>query len=234
MTAVAALGACLLLASGVTGAGLAHDVAPSAPLGAGLGRGRAESPLQRIVVAKAEAASSGGSVEKSVFIRATPEECFRVATAYEDYPKWAKATAGVSVLSRTGELGKQVEMRMGMFGIEVKSTFEYSYNRPTQMEWKSVAGNIKELHGQYTFLPEGEGTKVIYKLRVEPGFPLPNMVKQATNRAICTTALGELKSYTENPKTLARLRGANGKAGVSRQQLHEQLLEACLSSAHIM
>ena len=143
MTAVAALGACLLLASGVTGAGLAHDVAPSAPLGAGLGRGRAESPLQRIVVAKAEAASSGGSVEKSVFIRATPEECFRVATAYEDYPKWAKATAGVSVLSRTGELGKQVEMRMGMFGIEVKSTFEYSYNRPTQMEWKSVAGNIK-------------------------------------------------------------------------------------------
>ena len=172
---------------------------------------------------------------------------------------------------------------------------------------------------------------MIYKLRVEPGFPLPNMVKQATNRAICTTgapfcilaqpprttaayayalpglphacvaacshghrlsvtpqlsspcatlvwhcwshdcdmrrsmrlrtpssacahvcagsqsllrmrlsrarcspALGELKSYTENPKTLARLRGANGKAGVSRQQLHEQLLEACLSSAHIM
>ena len=28
---------------------------------------------------------------------------------------------------------------------------------------------------------------MIYKLRVEPGFPLPNMVKQATNRAICTT-----------------------------------------------
>lgn len=145
MPAVAALGACLLLASGVTGAGPAHDVALSAPLGAGLGRGRAESPLQRVVVAKAEAeaASSGGSVEKSVFIRATPDECFRVATAYEDYPKWAKATAGVSVLSRTGTLGKQVEMRMGMFGIEVKSTFEYSYNRPTQMEWKSVAGNIK-------------------------------------------------------------------------------------------
>ena len=39
---------------------------------------------QRVMVAKAaDTASSGGSVEKSIFIKATPEECFRVATAYE-------------------------------------------------------------------------------------------------------------------------------------------------------
>jgi len=36
-------------------------------------------------------------------------------------------------------------MRMGMFGIEVKSTFEYTYERPTRMEWKAVAGTIKVL-----------------------------------------------------------------------------------------
>jgi hypothetical protein len=47
-------------------------------------------------------------------------------------------------------------------------------------------------------------------------------------------ALGELRSYTENPKTLARLRGADNKSGASGQKLHEQVLEACLSSAHIM
>jgi len=40
-------------------------------------------------------------VEKSVFVKASPDECFRVATGYEDYPVWAKATAGVSVLDRT-------------------------------------------------------------------------------------------------------------------------------------
>ena len=61
-----------------------------------------------------------------------------------------------------------------------------------------------------------------------------SLLRMRLSRARCSPALGELKSYTENPKTLARLRGANGKAGVSRQQLHEQLLEACLSSAHIM
>ena len=48
---------------------------------------------------------------------------------------------------------------------------------------------VQELYGCYTFLPEGDGTKVIYKLRVEPGFPLPKMIKQATNKAICTTGM---------------------------------------------
>ena len=120
---------------GDASAALGHvgDVSLGAPLGAG---------LRRIHVAKA---ADGGveAVEKSIFIKATPEECFRVASGYEDYPKWAKATAGVTVLTREGGLGKNVEMRMGMFGIEVKSTFQYTYSRPTQMEWKSVAGTIK-------------------------------------------------------------------------------------------
>ena len=139
----------LLLASDAIGAGFESEVAARAPLGAsvGIGSGRVDSgafQLRRAVVAKAaDGESTVDAVEKSIFIRATPEECFRVATAYEDYPKWAKATAGVSVLSRTADLGKQVEMRMGMFGIEVKSVFEYTYSRPTKMEWKSVAGTIK-------------------------------------------------------------------------------------------
>jgi len=192
------------------------------------------SPMQRVMVAKAaDTASSGGSVEKSIFIKATPEECFRVATAYEDYPIWAKATAGVSVLNRQGDLGKQVEMRMGMFGIEVKSTFEYKYSRPQKMEWKSVAGNIKELYGCYTFTPKGEGTLVTYRLKVEPGFPLPQMIKMQTNKVICSTALGELKSYTENPKTLARLRGSSGmRKGAA--ELWAGSLEAALLCKHIM
>ena len=140
---------------------------------------------------------------------------------------------------------------------------------------------LQELYGCYRFVPEGEGTRVTYKLRVEPGFPLPNMVKQATNKAICSTgvslvrlsipsmslyvhtnvhvfifgmheiylparysstpspspahtaALGELRSYTENPKTLARLRGDSNKSGAGKKKLYEDALEACLTSIHL-
>ncbi|EKX55505.1 hypothetical protein GUITHDRAFT_99280 [Guillardia theta CCMP2712] len=35
------------------------------------------------------------AVERSIMVRATAEECFQVATAFEDYPKWARATSSV-------------------------------------------------------------------------------------------------------------------------------------------
>ena len=234
-------------------AGFAHDVSLHVPLGAVLSRSSQPEALlgrglpSRILTAKAVEEQAVEAVEKTIFIKATPEECFRVASGYEDYPKWAKATAGVSVLSRENGLGKQVEMRMGMFGIEVKSIFEYNYNRPTQMEWTSVGGTIKELYGRYTFVQEGEGTQVTYKLSVQPPFPLPGYIKKATNRAICATALGELRSYTENPKTLAKVResierelgprksGGGSTATASHAHAHQQkvwedVLEICFTS----
>ena len=118
-------------------------------------------------------------------------------------------------------------MRMGMFGIEVKSIFEYTYSNPgggAQMEWKSIAGTIKvrmsqarphpfhtqqrrrrrltaaclvqELYGCYTFIPEGDGTKVIYKLRVEPG---------AWNREAAGKASSFLRAHPCAPRACSPL-----------------------------
>ena len=42
--------------------------------------------------------------------------------------------------------------------------------------------------------------------------------------------MGQLKSYTENPKTLARLRGVSLKSGALREKLRAELLEAVLLS----
>jgi hypothetical protein len=50
-------------------------------LDSGLGSG--DGPLRRAIVAKAAEESAVEAVEKSIFIRATPEECFSVASAYE-------------------------------------------------------------------------------------------------------------------------------------------------------
>ena len=66
---------------------------------------------------------------------------------------------------------------------------------------------------------------MIYKLRVEPGFPLPNMVKQATNRAICTTG-APLCILAQPPRTTAayhrrvciRASGAHRRATAARMR----------------
>jgi hypothetical protein len=49
-----------------------------------------------------------------------------------------------------------------------------------------------------------------------------------------TAALGELKSYTENPKTLARLRGDSKASGAARQKLLETTIESSLTAKHVM
>eukprot|EP00288_Rhodomonas_lens_P001350 CAMPEP_0177722400 /NCGR_PEP_ID=MMETSP0484_2-20121128/17660_1 /TAXON_ID=354590 /ORGANISM="Rhodomonas lens, Strain RHODO" /LENGTH=229 /DNA_ID=CAMNT_0019234769 /DNA_START=89 /DNA_END=778 /DNA_ORIENTATION=- len=161
----------------------------------------------------AEEQPSVDSVSRTIEINATPEECFQIATGYEEYPKWAGSIESVEIVKRRADgLASQVDFKMGMFGINVKNLFQYSYDRPHRMDWIVVRGSVKELIGSYQFHPIGpEQTRVKYDLMVDPGFPMPRPIRQATSRAICNAALSELKRYTELPSTLQRLR--KGRVG---------------------
>ena len=88
-------------------AGFARDVSLHVPLGAVLSRSSQPEALlgrglpSRILTAKAVEEQAVEAVEKTIFIKATPEECFRVASGYEDYPKWDKETCRVPYAVRT-------------------------------------------------------------------------------------------------------------------------------------
>lgn len=79
------------------------------------------------------------------------------------------------------------------------------------MSWVAVAGSVKELIGSYEFESLGEGrTRIKYKLAIDPGFPLPGMVKQASAKLIVSTALNELRKHTEKEETRRMLREVAG------------------------
>lgn len=109
------------------------------------------------------------------------------------------------MLERTAcGLGELVEWDMGLFGITTKNKMKYSFEKPVVgggravMKWHVTEGGVKELLGRYEFVSLGPSTtKVIYNLFVDPGFPLPEMIKKATNRTIAKAALQDLKKYTE-------------------------------------
>jgi uncharacterized membrane protein len=142
---------------------------------------------------------------QTIVVEAPLEECFAAATGFEDYPDWAGAIQGFNILERTPcGLGQLVEWEMGMFGITTKNKMKYEYELPSAssgravMKWHVTEGGIKELVGRYEFISMGpSSTKMVYSLFVEPGFPLPEMVKRATNRAVAKAALQDLKKYTE-------------------------------------
>ncbi|EKX51916.1 hypothetical protein GUITHDRAFT_102529 [Guillardia theta CCMP2712] len=139
-------------------------------------------------------------VEQSITIEASAQDCFTAATTYEDYPKWAGCTKAVKVLERRASdgLAVLVEFVMGIFGFTSRNKMKYTYDKPRCMSWHITEGGIKELDGRYDFISLGpERTKVVYKLRVEPGFFLPKMIKRATSRAVAKMALEDLKRFTE-------------------------------------
>lgn len=49
-----------------------------------------------------------------------------------------------------------------------------------------------------------------YKLAIDPGFPLPGMVKQASAKLIVSTALNELRKHTEKEETRRMMREVAG------------------------
>ena len=102
-------------------------------------------------------------------------------------------------------IGTLVDWDMGLFGISTRNTMRYKYEMPKAgravMDWHVTEGGVRKLVGRYEFVAVGPSqTKVVYNLLVEPGFPLPDMIKRATQRTIARSALQELKRYTERQR----------------------------------
>ena len=163
------------------------------------------------------------SVCQTIVIEASVADCFAAATGFEEYPLWAGGIQDLRVLepARNGQPATLVEWTMGMFGITTKNRMRYSFEVPgggsahrATMKWHVTEGGVKELVGRYEFVSLGPSkTRVIYNLFVEPGFPLPDMVKRATNRAVAKAALQDLKSFTESIHDRRTLCASADRAG---------------------
>jgi uncharacterized membrane protein len=146
------------------------------------------------------------SVEQTIEIDATPAECYQVAAKLDDYPKWVASLESVKVLdTRSDGLAKQAKFAVGAFGQTLDYTLEYTHNVGEKLAWKAIAGSVKALVGSYTFAPldGGKRTRVTYQLALDPGFSIPSMIKKASTKLIVTTALSDLRKYTEKPSTKA-------------------------------
>eukprot|EP00961_Rhodomonas_salina_P170968 2305085-Rhodomonas_salina.2 len=88
----------------------------------------------------------GGSiefVESSIEVSASVEECFQVASGFEDYVKWAESVPKVEVLEKNEQgLGERVALRLGALGFTLDYVLMYEYDQPRQMRWNAVGGKV--------------------------------------------------------------------------------------------
>jgi hypothetical protein len=135
-----------------------------------------------------------------ITIAGSPERCFAVATAFEQYPEWAKDVKEATVLTRDDQgRATQVEFRTSALGRSTHYTLRYDYSgAPSVLSWHLVSGDImRTIDGSYTFdgAPNGP-TEVTYSLAIELVVPLPGFVKRRAEVRILNS-VKELKARIE-------------------------------------
>lgn len=133
-------------------------------------------------------------------IRATPEQCWAVATDVGHYPDWAKDVKEAAVLDLDAE-GRpaRAEFRVAAMGRSIHYILGYDYSdAPRSFSWKLEEGDmLRQLDGSYSFEADGDITRVTYHLSVDITMPLPGLIKRRAAGLITGNALKELKKAVE-------------------------------------
>ncbi|MDQ3982786.1 MAG: SRPBCC family protein [Actinomycetota bacterium] len=140
------------------------------------------------------------SVKDSIDVKASAEDVFAVATDFEAYPEWNANIKKVEIRERDGDgRGTKVwyEVDAKVKTVAYTLTYEYS-DAPRSFSWDLLDGDVKELTGSYTFDEFDDVTEVVYETAVDPGFPIPKLLKRQAQRAIVRGALEDLKKRVES------------------------------------
>jgi hypothetical protein len=141
---------------------------------------------------------------EQIHIDAEPSRCFTRASTFEDYPDWTNDVKQATVLERDDQgRGTRVEYRAAAMGRSVRFVLDYDFtDAPDGFSWSLVEGDmLRALDGRYGFAPEGDGTRVDYRLRVDLAIPLPGLIKRRASGLIMGTALKDLKRVVEETMT---------------------------------
>ena len=139
------------------------------------------------------------SVSDTIDVEASAEEIFAVATDFEKYPDWNADIKKVEIKETDGEgRATKVWMQVDAKVKTVTYTLAYDYSdAPGSFSWSLLEGDIKDLSGSYTFDEFDDVTEVQYETSIDPGFPIPGVLKRQGQKRLMKGALEDLKKRVE-------------------------------------
>lgn len=153
-----------------------------------------------------------GEQEFTTEVAASVQQCFATITDFEKYPSWFGTIERAIVLERDSSgLGKRVEFHIDMRLKTVRYVLEYEYDKPTQLTWQAVDGDIEAIEGRYDFEKLGPKlTRVTCRQAVSLGFWLPGPFRKIMERQALKQSVLEFKAAAEDaakqPPTSRRTR----------------------------
>jgi ribosome-associated toxin RatA of RatAB toxin-antitoxin module len=159
---------------------------------------------------------SGGAIRATILIRTPVEDVRNILQGCGKAFIFVDGMEQCEIVERTEDhtLIRQV-VDTGLLAPTLRYSYESKNRTFPDMDFKLVEGNLRALEGGWEFVDVEEGVFVTYKMRVQPGFPIPRfLVRMSLRRMI--------------PDMLACIRGLVDGSGSSGQKLKD--LDRCPGS----
>lgn len=142
--------------------------------------------------------------ELSVEISSTPEECYKFICDFENYVSWATPVKKVNIVKRENNRAKIVEyiINLGVLPKDFRYVLNYKYDDNNfVLSWTYVEGSLRDVQGEYSFRAIApDRTLATYKLAVEPGFWVPEIIKNKIINVAMKGSMNDFKKAIEIKK----------------------------------
>jgi ribosome-associated toxin RatA of RatAB toxin-antitoxin module len=159
---------------------------------------------------------SGGAIQAKILIRTKMENVRAILQGCGKAFIFVDGMEQCEIVERTEDhtLIRQV-VDTGLLAPTLRYSYESKNRTFPDMDFKLVEGNLRALEGGWEFVDVEEGVLVTYKMRVQPGFPIPRFIVRMSLRRMI-------------PDMLACIRGLVDGSGSSGQKLKD--LDRCPGS----
>ena len=129
--------------------------------------------------------------ERSVEIDAPLQRCYDIAADLDHAPEWQESLKDVEVLERDGEgRATLVETESDAKVKTVRAVLRFRYDPPGRIDWEQERGDVKSLHGWWTFQDLGGRTRATYGLDADPGRILGMLLRGPVEDSVRDFLLG--------------------------------------------
>ncbi len=132
-------------------------------------------------------------------VKGTPQQCFDALLDFESYPDWQQAVTDCEVQSRDGKgRGQRVWFEIDAKVKRISYTLDYSYEAPHMLTWEFVAGDVRDIDGEFVLEDQGDGTTLAtYGLSIDAGVSMPGKIASILNDQVMQRSVEDLKARVE-------------------------------------
>jgi uncharacterized protein YndB with AHSA1/START domain len=134
----------------------------------------------------------------STQVAAPPRAVFDALVDYDRIPDWQGPLRACEVLDRDADgLGRVVAYEVDAVVRTVRYRLRHEYDPPHRISSTYAGGDFRDCEGEYRLEPDGDGTCVTFRLRIDPGRFVPGRIVRMVNERVLRQSVEDLRRHVE-------------------------------------